>query len=245
MRGVFVMTTKYVIYKRLSKEDKSRTQYGFESQRMDIDLFLESQRDYEIIGEYQEFISGAADSKPNLELAMQQCREEGAVLLISKVDRLSRRASQVTAYLEGDVKFTVASLGVDADNFMIGLFALLAEKERDFIRKRIQRGLQVVKRDAPEKLKKSEGTAWHKTFSKNKELGLHKPSRTKYTKSPKTESIISEITKVVKLTGISTYKELTEKVKAINITTSRGSEFTEQNLRNFCVRNNIQLGGQL
>ena len=165
---------KFVIYKRLSVEKKGQNQTGFRSQRMDIDLFLESVPDHEIISEFEEFVSGAADVKPSLEEAMQLCRETGATLLVSKVDRLSRRISQVSMYLEGDVKFNVASLGADADNFMIGLFALLAEKERTFIKQRVKRGLAIVKRDTPEKLAKGINSQWRKSFDANRAAGLHK-----------------------------------------------------------------------
>ena len=119
---------RFVIYKRLSVDKKDGTQTGFRNQQADIEMFLESVPDHEIISEFEEFVSGAADTKPALEEAMQLCRTSGATLLVSAVDRLSRRISQVSAYLEGDVKFKVASLGMDADNFMIGLFSLLAER---------------------------------------------------------------------------------------------------------------------
>jgi len=62
---------KYVLYRRLSKEDKTRTQHGFESQRNDQQYFLDSQEGHTIIGEFEEFVSGGADIKPELEKAME------------------------------------------------------------------------------------------------------------------------------------------------------------------------------
>jgi DNA invertase Pin-like site-specific DNA recombinase len=130
---------KIVTYKRLSKEDRKRTQHGFDSQAKDMEIFMEG-GDYEVVGEFQEFISGAADNKPELKKAMEMCEAEGAVLLVAKLDRLSRRVSQVALYMEGSVAFKVACLP-NADNFQLHLFAALSEQERMFIKERTKRGL--------------------------------------------------------------------------------------------------------
>jgi len=136
---------KIVTYKRLSKEDKAKTQHGFDSQQMDIDFFLEKEvPNKEIIGEFQEFVSGAADHKPELEKALELCKKEGATLVIAKLDRLSRRVSQIALLMESGVDFKVSTLP-SANNFQLHLYAALAEEERTVIRSRVKRGLQAAK----------------------------------------------------------------------------------------------------
>lgn len=136
---------KFVIYKRLSKKKSTDNQHGFESQQIDIDIFLDGLDSQEVVGSFEEFISGTADVKPELEKAFELCRQTGATLLVSKVDRLSRRVVQVATYLEGKIEFRVATMP-SANNFMIGLFSLLAEEERTAIALRVKRGLQAAKK---------------------------------------------------------------------------------------------------
>lgn len=135
---------KYVVYRRLSKEDKSRTQHGFDSQMNDIRYFLDKEGCGQVIGDFKEFISGTAEHKPELEKAMQLCKEEKAVLLVAKIDRISRRVSQIARHMEGDVKFKVAALP-NADNFQLHIYAALSEQERLMIADRVKRGLAAAK----------------------------------------------------------------------------------------------------
>jgi len=135
---------KVVIYKRLSKEDKTKTQHGFDSQQMDIDYYLSSVESHEVIDSFQEFVSGGADLKPELEKALELCRKEGATLVVAKLDRLSRRVSQIAQYMEGSVRFKVSTLP-SANNFQLHLYAALAEEERETIRLRVKRGLAAAK----------------------------------------------------------------------------------------------------
>lgn len=136
---------KFVIYKRLSKKKQSGGQHGFESQQMDIDYFLQGVGDHEIVGEYQEYISGGSPVRVMLDEAIALCVEEGATLLCAKLDRISRRVSTIALLMERkDVRFKVASLP-DADNFQLHLFSALAEQEKVMIGMRVKRGLAAAK----------------------------------------------------------------------------------------------------
>ena len=135
--------TKFVLYSRLSVEKKSQAQHGFDSQMADIQYYLSSVDGAEIIGEYSEYVSGGADVKPELTNAMSLCRDTGATLLVAKLDRLSRRVSQIASYMESKVPFKVAGLP-QADNFQLHIYAALAEQEREMIRDRVRRGMKAA-----------------------------------------------------------------------------------------------------
>ncbi len=186
------MTKKFVIYRRLSKEDRTKTQHGFESQLMDINFYLEGLDSYEVVGSFKEFISGAADVKPELEKALELCRETGSVLLISKLDRLSRRVAQVATYMESDVNFKVSTYP-SATNMMLHIMSVMAEEERAVIAARVKRGLAVVKRDTPEKLAKGKDSQWSKTFRANKAAGLHKSTRNREATKKKLIPVINAV----------------------------------------------------
>ena len=60
---------------------------------------------------------------------------------VAKLDRLSRDLAFVAWLIAQRVAFTVAEPGVDADPFMLHLYAALAEKERRLISERTKAAL--------------------------------------------------------------------------------------------------------
>lgn len=139
--------TKYVIYLRLSKEDRNRKQYGFGSQMNDIDNFLSSfhgDGSAEVVGVFKEFVKSSSDHKEEQEKAIKMCKEQGATLLIAKVDRFSRRVSQWALAIESDLSIRVAVMP-HATTFELHIYAALSQQEREFIRSRVKAGLAVAK----------------------------------------------------------------------------------------------------
>lgn len=105
----------------------------------------------------------------------------------------------------------------------------------------VKQGLERVRVESPEKLRKTKGTKWYSTFTENRAKGLHRQNGTTFTKSPKTESLISEIKKVITLTGASDYTTLAEKLNLANITTPSNKVWSQNNIGNFCRRYEISL----
>jgi DNA invertase Pin-like site-specific DNA recombinase len=60
---------------------------------------------------------------------------------VAKLDRLSRDVAFVAGLMAQRVPFIVAELGIDADPFMLHLYAALAEKERRLIAERTKAAL--------------------------------------------------------------------------------------------------------
>ncbi len=61
------------------------------------------------------------------------------------MDRLSRDVAFIAGLMSQRVPFIVAELGVDADPFMLHVYAALAEKERAMISDRTSKALQALK----------------------------------------------------------------------------------------------------
>lgn len=140
-------TTQYVLYRRVSTEEQGKSGLGLEAQDRDIRLYLEtySPTPWEVLGEFTEIESGADDSRPKLEEAIALARKTKAVLLVSKLDRLSRRVSRIAALMEDKrLTFRVASMP-HADAFQLHIYAALAEQERQFISLRTKAALQEAK----------------------------------------------------------------------------------------------------
>ena len=215
---------KVIIYKRLSKEDRTKTQHGFDSQQRDIDFYL-SGVEHKVVATFQEFVSGGEDNKPELKKAMELCRTEGATLVVSKLDRLSRRVSQVALYMEGDVKFKVASLP-QADNFQLHLYSALAEQERTMIRQRVKAGLAAAKAKGVQLGGASD--KWQKSYNSSKSTHVSKANHTKSQDLWESKrGQIEGVLRVMKGNKISlTFKNISNNMNDMNIKTATGGEFS-------------------
>ena len=138
---------KYVTYVRVSTQEQKKSGLGLEAQQRDIELYLEnySEVPYEIIGAFSDTGSGADNGRPELQKALSLCRKTGAQLLVAKLDRLSRRVSQIATIMEDPkITFRVASMP-HADKFQLHIYSALAEQEREFISLRTKAALQAAK----------------------------------------------------------------------------------------------------
>ncbi len=213
---------KVVTYKRLSKEDRTRNQHGFDSQELDIQDYLKDVPNHEIVGEFQEFVSGAADHKPELEKAMELCRELGATLVVAKLCRLSRRVFQICMYMESSVEFKVSTLP-SANNFQLHLYAALAEEERQTIRKRVKRGLEAAKAKGVKLGAASE--KYQTTYQRNKEAGLHKQSKVRTQQNPELINRVKQMHS--DSNGSMTQTEMAARLNAEGYKTSRGNKVVQ------------------
>ena len=138
---------QYVTYKRVSTTEQGSSGLGMEAQQRDIDLYLTNYSDvpFDIIGGFVDVQSGKDDDRPELAKAIALAKKTGAELLVSKLDRLSRRVSFIATLME-DKKLTlrVASMPT-ADSFQLHIYAALAEQERKFIGLRTKAALAEAK----------------------------------------------------------------------------------------------------
>lgn len=138
---------KYVVYRRVSTKEQSRSGLGLEAQDRDISLYLErfSAEPHEVLDTFTDVMSGANSDRPQLNEAIQLARKSKATLLVSKLDRLSRKVSVIANLMEDKhVTFRVAQMP-SADNFQLHIYAALAEQERRFISERTKAALAEAK----------------------------------------------------------------------------------------------------
>ena len=137
----------YVIYRRVSTADQGKNGHGIDAQKRDVKLFLEnySEEPFEVLGEFEDHLSGKSADRPELAKALEIVRKTGAELLVSKLDRLSRKVSFIAAIMDDrKVRLRVASMP-NADNFQLYIYAALAEQEREFISARTKAALAEAK----------------------------------------------------------------------------------------------------
>ncbi|MBY5371815.1 recombinase family protein [Rhizobium leguminosarum] len=78
---------QYVAYYRVSTQMQGKSGLGLEAQRHAVEQFAGS---HPIIAEYTEIESGKRNDRPELEAALDHAKANNAVLIIAKLDRLSR-----------------------------------------------------------------------------------------------------------------------------------------------------------
>ncbi|MGO4173565.1 recombinase family protein [Bosea sp. TAF32] len=139
-----MMTKGYVSYLRVSTDEQGKSGAGLEAQRAAISAFVEREGGA-IISEYVEIVSGAVDDRPELMQAMAEAKRRKCFLIVSKLDRLSRKVSFIANLMDGNTKFVVSELGHDVDPFLLHIYASLAEKERKLIGQRTKDALAARK----------------------------------------------------------------------------------------------------
>lgn len=132
---------KYISYYRVSTDRQGRSGLGLEAQRAAVQAFAAGK---EICSEFTEVESGKKADRPALMQAIAACREQGATLLIAKLDRLSRNLQFITELQASGVRFVCADMP-DANDMTIHIIAAIAQDERERISQRTKAALQAKK----------------------------------------------------------------------------------------------------
>ena len=136
------MSKFFVCYYRVSTDGQGLRGLGMDAQRQAVATFLAGRPP---LAEFAEVESGKRRDRPELGKALALCRESGAVLLIAKLDRLARDAAFLLSLRDSGVDFLAADMP-NADRFMVGIMAMVAEHERDMISQRTKDALAAAKR---------------------------------------------------------------------------------------------------
>lgn len=131
---------RYVAYYRVSTREQGASGLGLEAQKTAVAGFVKGP----IVAEFTEVESGKNNQRVQLAAAIARAKAEGAKLVIAKLDRLSRNASFIFTLRDSGVDFQCVDLP-DANTLTIGIFATLAQHERELIGSRTKAALQAKK----------------------------------------------------------------------------------------------------
>lgn len=144
-----------VPYRRVSTREQGKSGLGLEAQQAAIALFSRNHTDIQLAEGYTEVQSGKTISdtlqeRPVLAKAMQEASAHNGVVIVSKLDRLSRDVHFISGLVKQAGKsrrqlFIVCALGRDVSDFELHLYAALAEKERAQISERTRDALAALK----------------------------------------------------------------------------------------------------
>jgi DNA invertase Pin-like site-specific DNA recombinase len=134
---------KYVTYYRVSTQDQGRSGLGLEAQQATAKQYLAAHGGAEL-ATYTEIESGKLDSRPQLEAALLRCRQTRSTLLVAKLDRLSRNIAFLFRMRDEGVKFQAIDIP-EANTLTLGVFAAMAQHEREIISARTKAALAARK----------------------------------------------------------------------------------------------------
>ena len=138
---------RFVVLLRVSTQKQGADGLGIAAQKRDIDLFLQQNPQATVLKELVEVGSGGKElhDRPVLQEAMNLCKSTSSTLLIAKLSRLSRDAAFVlTLMKDTSIQFKVAAMP-QADNFQLGIYALLNQQERLQVSQRTKAALAAAK----------------------------------------------------------------------------------------------------
>lgn len=131
----------FVAYTRVSTEGQG---IGLDAQ-MDIINAWVKNNGGNVIATLREKASGKNLNRPVLKQALDMCRQTGASLIVAKLDRLSRDVADIfTIRKRKGLDMVVCDIDAN-DTMMLGIFATLAEKERQLISTRTREALAALK----------------------------------------------------------------------------------------------------
>lgn len=133
----------FVAYYRVSTEKQGKSGLGLEAQVVAVQNHV-ARDGGEMIASFQEIESGKHSDRTELQKALKLCRQKKAVLLIAKLDRLSRNLAFIANLMESGAEF-IACDNPQANKTMLQIMAVFAEHEREAISQRTKEALQAAK----------------------------------------------------------------------------------------------------
>lgn len=135
--------TEFVAYYRVSTKRQGQSGLGIEAQQEAVREYIE-QAGGELVGAYTEVESGRKKDRPELSKALAHARCNKAVLVIARLDRLTRNAHFLRDLEESGVQF-IAVDNPNVNKVTIRVLAAIAEDEAEKISARTKAALSAAK----------------------------------------------------------------------------------------------------
>jgi DNA invertase Pin-like site-specific DNA recombinase len=202
----------YVAYYRVSTQKQGHSGLGIHAQRSTVKHFIAHNP---LLKEFTEIESGKIDKRIELQKAIDFAKTNNATLVIAKLDRLSRNASFIFQLRDSQVDFMCCDIP-DANTMTIGIFALLAQQEREMISERTKKALK-AKKDQGFKLGKPENLT---NEMRKKGRQAHHIKAIENENNRRAYSFIQVLRKQK-----STYRAIAAKLNESGFKTSKGNSF--------------------
>ena len=218
--GRIAIPKPVITYLRVSTDRQGKSGLGLEAQRTALIRFAADQG-LTVAAEFVEVETGkgsdALDRRPRLAAALAAAKTRKCPVAVAKLDRLSRDVAFIAGLMAEKVPFVVAELGLDADPFMLHLYAALAEKERALISGRTRDALARAKANG----KVLGGFRGHRIDAAASALSV--ASRKALSAERKAE--VLPIVQELQAAGVTTLRAIADALNGQGLTTPRGGSW--------------------
>lgn len=134
---------RVVAYYRVSTEAQGRSGLGLDAQRLAVRKLCDS-RGWDVVAEHTEVESGKRADRPELLKALRLAKLTGSVLVVAKLDRLSRSVAFLSTLQESGARFVAADMP-EATELTVHIMAAVAQAERKATATRTREALAAAK----------------------------------------------------------------------------------------------------
>jgi DNA invertase Pin-like site-specific DNA recombinase len=132
---------QFIAYYRVSTSRQGLSMLGLEGQKSAVLSYLNNRP---LLAEFTDVETGKNDNRPQLLKAIDLAKQSNSILVIAKLDRLSRNLTFISTLMDAKIKFLCCDMP-DANELTIHIFAALAQWERVRIAERTRTALQALK----------------------------------------------------------------------------------------------------
>jgi DNA invertase Pin-like site-specific DNA recombinase len=137
--------TNAVAYYRVSTQAQGQSGLGLDAQRASVERYA-AQNCLAIVAEYTEIETGTAKrERPQIQRAIEAAKQNSAMLLIAKLDRLARNVAFISRLMDSGAKFTAVDMP-QANELTIHIMAAMAQHEAKMISDRTRAALEAKRR---------------------------------------------------------------------------------------------------
>jgi DNA invertase Pin-like site-specific DNA recombinase len=212
-----------IAYYRASKSEQTNS---IEVQRNQMTEFIKRHGDtYFLAKEYFELHSGKDRKRIELAKAIKHCTDQNCTLAFTKIDRLSRVASHLLNIRDSGLNLICLDMP-ELNTLTFGIFATIAQHERELISHRTKAALAIVKQN--KKLGNPQG--WKEV--QEKAQNRRKESRQIWLNSIESDRAKS-IIELLRKNGNESLNEIARNLNFQNIPTQRGGRWQSSLVKKF------------
>jgi DNA invertase Pin-like site-specific DNA recombinase len=204
----------YVGYYRVSTVGQGQSGLGLEAQQEAVRRHV---NDGVIAASFTEVESARSADRPQLALALRECRRRRAILVIAKLDRLSRNVRFIADLLDSNVEIIACDMP-QANKFMLHIMSAIAQHECEMISKRTKEALAAARARGV----KLGGSRSHRFTDAERHKGSAAGSSARRAKSLGLVAEIAPVIAELRAEGRTTLAALADGLNRKGITTPRG-----------------------
>ena len=188
----------------------------------EIQTYLAGQQNHTVIADLVEVESGKDDqNRPVLQEALELASKSGAVVLVSRLCRLSRDLEFVAGLMKSKVRFRIAT-NPGADELTIGIYAVMARHERLEIGRRTRQALAAAK---------ARGVRLGTAGARN----IEKANESKTQRADQFAASLRPVVEPLREAG-KTFQEIAEILNGMGMVTTHGKRFGASTVHRITMR---------